>query len=189
MMKKIFIVTFIFFLAFVNNALAHTGLESSSPQDGDIINEELQQVTLTFETKIEQGSTFELQDSNGETIPDENISLSENQMIGNFLNPLENGEYQVNWKIIGADGHPIEGEFSFTVNVPVTEVPAEDQVEPQEETQQQPNPEEKESDTAKEVADEEIQQNKIPAYVIPTVIGILIVIVAGSFLFIMKRKK
>ena len=41
------------------------------------------------------------------------------------------------WKIIGADGHPIEGEFSFSVDVPVTEAPAEEQVETQEETQPQ----------------------------------------------------
>jgi methionine-rich copper-binding protein CopC len=189
MMKKLFLFTFIFFLAFVSSALAHTGLESSSPQDGDIINKELQQVTLTFESKIEQGSTFELQNSNGEDIPVENISLSENQMVGNFSNPLENGEYQANWNIIGADGHPIEGEFSFTVDLPATEAPAEEQIEPQEEAQPQPNVEEKEVDTVTEAKDEEILQNKMPSYVIPTVIGVLIVIVLVSFLLIMKRKK
>ena len=180
MLRKLFLFTFIFFLAFVNSALAHTGLESSSPQNGDVINEELQQITLTFEGKVEQGSTFELQNSTGESISVENISLSENQIVGNFSNPLENGEYQVNWNIIGADGHPIEGEFSFSVDVPVTEAPAEEQVKTQEETQPQPKVEAK---------DEQIQQNKMPSYVIPTIIGILIVIVAGGFLLMMKRKK
>ncbi|MCM3670276.1 copper resistance protein CopC [Mesobacillus maritimus] len=189
MMKRLFLFTFIFFLAFANNALAHTGLESSSPQNGDISTQELEQVTLTFETKIEQGSTFELQNSSGEAIPIENISLSENQLVGDFSDPLENGEYQVIWKIIGADGHPIDGEFSFSVNVADTAAPDEEQVEPQEGSQPQPVTDETEADTANEVADEEIKQNKIPSYVIPTVIGILIVIVAGSFLFITKRKK
>ena len=189
MMKRLFLFIFIFFFAFVSNAMAHTGLESSLPQNGDIITQELKQVTLTFETKIEQGSIFELQNSSGEAIPIENISLSENQMVGNFSNPLENGEFQVIWNIIGADGHPINGEFSFSVNIADTTAPDEDQVEQQEETQPQPVPEEAEAETPNEVADEEIQQNKIPSYAIPTVIGILIVIVAGSFLFIMKRKK
>ena len=160
-MKKIFLFTFIFFLAFVNNALAHTGLESSSPQNGDIINEELQQITLTFESKVEQGSTFELQNSDGKSIPVENISLSENQMVGNFSNPLENGEYQVTWKIIGADGHPLEGEFSFSVDLPITtETPSEEQVETQEETQPQSLLKKQEVDTVNEVKEEEIQQNK-----------------------------
>ena len=189
MVRKLFLFTFIFFLAFVNPALAHTGLESSSPQDGDVINEELQQVTLTFESKIEQGSTLELQNSNGEALPVENISLTENQMVGNLSRPLENGEYQVNWKIIGADGHPIEGDFSFSINVPVTEAPAGEQVKTQEETQSQPKAEKKEVDTVNKAKDEQIQQNKMPSYVIPTIIGVLIVIVVGSFLLILKRKK
>jgi len=189
MIKKLFLFTFIFFLAFVNSALAHTGLESSSPQNGDVINEEFQQITLTFEGKVEQGSKFELQNSTGESIPIENIALSENEIIGNFSNPLENGEYLVNWKIIGADGHPIEGEFSFSVDVPVTEAPAKEQVKTQEDIQPQPKMEEKEVDTVNETKDEQIQQSKMPSYVIPTIIGILMVIVVGSFLLILKRKK
>lgn len=179
----------IFFLGFVNNAMAHTGLESSSPQDGEIIGKDLEEVTFTFETKIEQGSTFEVQNINGETMSIENISILENQMIGSLSNPLKNGEYQVHWKIIGADGHPIEGQFSFSVNVPVTKEPEEKPVKQQEETQTQPNVEEQEVDTVDEVKDEEVQQNKIPSYVIPTTIGFLIVIVIVSFFMIMKRKK
>lgn len=188
-MKKLFLLTFIFFLTYVGSALAHTGLESSSPQNGDIIKEELKQITLTFETKIEQGSTFELQNLIGETLSVENITLSENQLVGTFSNPLENGEYQVNWKIIGADGHLIEGEFSFTVDLPVTEALAEEQVKTQEETQSQPKVAEKEDATVNEVKVEEIQQNKLPSYVIPSIIGVLIIIVMGSFLLMMKRKK
>ena len=169
--------------------MAHTGLESSSPQNGEVIKEELREISLTFETKIEQGSTFELKNSNGDSILLRISSLTENKMVGNFSNPLENGEYQVNWNIIGADGHPIEGEFSFSVDVPATETPAEEQTETQEETQPQPKVEESEVDTANEAKDEEIQQNKMPSYVMPTIIGVLIIIVVGSFLFILKRKK
>ena len=42
---------------------------------------------------------------------------------------------------------PLDGEFSFSVDVPVTETPTEEQIEPQEETKLQPNVEEKEVDT------------------------------------------
>ena len=110
-MKKLIPFLFLFFLSFVHNAFAHTGLESSLPQNGETITEELKQVTLTFESKIEQGSTLEVQNSSGEAIPIDNISLSDNQMTGNLLDSLQNGDYQVNWNIIGADGHPIEGNF------------------------------------------------------------------------------
>ena len=40
-------------------------------------------------------------------------------MWANFLQPLKNGNYIVDWKIIGTDGHPIEGTFSFSVEVPM----------------------------------------------------------------------
>ena len=96
MLKKLFLITFIFFLVVANNALAHTGLESSSPQDGEIINEKLQQVSLTFETKIEQSSTFQLQNSNGKTIPVENVSISENQLIGKCFKPSRKWGIQSN---------------------------------------------------------------------------------------------
>ena len=198
MLKKLFLFTFIFFIGFVNNAFAHTGLEGSSPQNGEVVIEELQQITLNFETKVEQTSTFELKDSNGASIPVENITLSEYQMAGSLSNPLENGKYQVNWKIIGADGHPIEGEFSFSVDLPVTETTPEEQ----EEIQSQPNDQEntdtdttdsietdKDTETLNETTEEDVQQNKLPSYVIPSIIGVLIIIVVGSFLLIMKRKK
>ena len=199
-MKKIFLFSFILLFSFVGNAFAHTGLESSTPQDGQIITEELQEITLTFEGKIENSSTFTLQNSTGEEISAE-ISLAENQMFGKLSNPLENGKYQVHWSIIGADGHPIEGNVSFSVELPVTGAPAEeptetstdDQVETQEEAQEgtieQSNVDESEVDTTNEANKEEIEQNESSSNVMPIIIGILIVIVIGSFLFMMKRKK
>ena len=36
-------------------------------------------------------------------------------------NHFQNDGYQVNWSIISADGHPLEGEFSFTVDAAVPE--------------------------------------------------------------------
>ncbi|WP_318507500.1 copper resistance protein CopC [Bacillus sp. T3] len=188
-MKKILLFTLVFFLSFNNFAFAHTGLESSSPQNGEIIKEEITQITLTFETKVEQGSKFELQNSIGEPVIVENLALSENQMVGNLSNPLKNGEYIVNWNIIGADGHPIEGEFTFSVDMPVTTAPAEDPAEQQKETKPEPKVEDKKVDTVKEKETEEIAQNKLPSYVIPAILGIFIIIVVGSFFFIMKRKK
>ena len=34
------------------------------------------------------------------------------------LPALDGGEYQVNWRAVSGDGHPITGTFSFTVNAP-----------------------------------------------------------------------
>ena len=55
--------------------------------------------------KIQMGSLYLLKISN----------VSDNQLVGNYSKPFENGEYVVTWNVIGADGHEMVGEFSFSV--------------------------------------------------------------------------
>lgn len=179
MIKKLLLLTFGFFLMFTTSSFAHTGLKDSSPVNDEIVKEELKTITLTFETKIELSSTFKLENSNGESIPLEDISLNENQMVGNLTSPLDNDRYQVHWRIIGADGHPIEGEFTFQVDVPVDEAK-----EPEQKAKKETIKEPESSNS-----EEEDDQNNLPAYVIPGVIGILIALFVASFLSIMRRGK
>ena len=120
MFKKLFI-TILLVFSLNGHAFAHTGLESSSPQNGETISEEIQQIILTFETKIEQTSTIRLKSADGTEIPVKDITITDKQMVGNLEAPLDHGDYQVLWNIIGADGHPIEGTFTFSVNKPNTE--------------------------------------------------------------------
>ncbi|PAE10434.1 hypothetical protein CHI02_19825 [Niallia circulans] len=126
MKKSILILVFSFFI-FANNGFAHTGLESASPADGEVVIEELNQVSLTFETKIEQGSTVALLDSEGKEVALESVEVVDNQLIGHLSSPLKDSEYDVKWEIIGADGHVIDGEYSFTVNTPTIEENVEEQ--------------------------------------------------------------
>lgn len=191
-MKKIFFLSFIFLLACTSNAFAHTTLESSTPQDGEVIQEELKQIILTFGTKIEQGSEFTLQNSNGESIPVENISISENQLLGDITTPLDNGDYQVKWNIIGADGHVMEGDISFTYDLPVAETTEEQNTVEQstEETEPQTTIDENETSTVNEGNQAEVEDDaSTSSNAVPIIIGVLIVIVIASFLFMMKRKK
>ena len=108
-------------MLFSNQAFAHTSLEDSTPKDGEVITEPIQELTLLFETKVEETSSINVLNSNGESVALGNFVIEDGEMWATFLQPLENGDYKVEWKIIGVDGHPINGEFSFSVNVPVTE--------------------------------------------------------------------
>ena len=208
MFKKLFIVILLVF-SFNGHAFAHTGLESSSPQNEETISEEIQQIILTFETKIEQTSTIRLKSADDTDIPVEDITITDKQMVGNLESPLDHGDYQVLWNIIGADGHPIEGTFTFSVNKPdteedsnleeantpsqsenntdVTDNPSTNQPVADEET-----PEENKiiSDTSDETQADasSSQQSQLPSYLIPVVIGILAIVIAASFI-LMKRKK
>ncbi|WP_071394066.1 copper resistance CopC family protein [Bacillus tuaregi] len=185
-MKKISILTFVFFLLFIENALAHTGLGSSFPEDGAVIKEELQTITLTFETKIEQGSLFKLENSVGESLPVENITLSENQLTGNLLDSLENGEYRIIWNIIGADGHPVDGALSFSVDKVAEEPSVDDDPAISEQTETKT---EKAESQEKAEESNETEQNDGSSYTVPILVGVLAVIIAACIFWVVKRKK
>jgi methionine-rich copper-binding protein CopC len=208
MFKKLFI-TILLVFSLNGHAFAHTGLESSSPQNGETISEEIQQIILIFETKIEQTSTIQVKSADGTEVPVKDITITDKQMVGNLETPLVHGDYQVLWNIIGADGHPIEGTFTFSVNKPnteedsnlegtntpsqpennsdVTDNPSTNQTEAGEET---PVENKIISDTSDETQADasSSQQSQFPSYLIPVIIGILVIVIAASFI-LMKRKK
>lgn len=179
-MKKIVLITFAFMFIFTNNALAHTGLDTSSPENGGVVTEELREIALTFEGKVEQGGTLEVSDTNGQSIPVEDIVIEDAQMTGTFTNALVNGDYSVVWNIIGADGHPIQGDFSFTVLVPGSEMPAES-VDDSQAANQDGAPLEDVEDTKTS------EQSQLPSYLIPVIVIGLIAIIVGIFVGVRRK--
>ncbi|HWL13329.1 MAG TPA: copper resistance CopC family protein [Ureibacillus sp.] len=193
MLKKFLLFSFIFIFSYANYAFAHTHIASSSPQNSEVLKEELKDITLTFEGKIEQSSSFTLHNAGGETISVDNITVADNVLTGTLSRPLENGEYLINWSIIGADGHVIEGEVPFTVDVAETETQENTKLETEDTEGTDAEiimDTEKDSESAQQVSpvDNSNEENSSPSYLVPSLIGVLILIVVGSFLFIAKRK-
>ncbi|MCK1997429.1 copper resistance protein CopC [Psychrobacillus psychrodurans] len=114
-MKKICVSLLILLFTFTPSALAHTGLESSVPQDGEVITENISTLSLTFNTTIEDTSTFKVTKESGLEISLAEHIVKEKEMVGTLSSPLQDGTYIVTWKIIGEDGHPIEKSYSFSV--------------------------------------------------------------------------
>jgi len=102
------------FIYYPNNAFAHTGLESSDPAANQTV-EPLETVVLHFATKIEEGGTLRVYPADDST-PLQGTVSQENQNLklksDRLLTP---GSYRVDWKIVGTDGHPIEGTYTFAV--------------------------------------------------------------------------
>lgn len=121
MLIRVLLFLLFVFVLFSNQALAHTSLQESSPKDSEIVTEPIQELSLIFGTKVEQTSKVKVLNSNGESITLGNFVIEEDEMWATFLKPLENGNYDVEWTIIGADGHPIEGNISYSVDVPTEE--------------------------------------------------------------------
>ncbi|MCM3638194.1 copper resistance protein CopC [Sporosarcina luteola] len=170
-MKRIISATLILLFAFSSSAYAHTGLTSSSPAEGDEIAENVYEIVLEFNTKIESTSTVKVFNENNEEFVG-NTMVNENVMTSGFNEPLDNGTYTVEWKIIGADGHPIQGTYSFMVNQEELDDPA-----PSEETPEL---------SAEEVEEEPVEQpvevtSKIASNDVLVVILVILFTIAGGF--------
>ena len=183
-MKRIPSATLIFMLAFSSVGYAHTGLTNSSPADGEDITEDVHEIELEFNTKIETTSTMKVFNDSKEEIIISNTQVSDNVMTGGFMSPLDNGTYTVEWKIIGADGHPIQGNYSFMVN----QDKSEDPVVPEEIEETPAAPEEESVEKPVEQAIED--SSKVASNDVLVVILVILFTIAGGFLgwFIGRRK-
>lgn len=186
-MKRLFIAAagFLLALSISSNVLAHSHFEGSNPADGDLVTEPLNEIVLTFDGQIEQGSLIDITTTDNEKVELQDIIINESTLTGTIAEPLPNNDYQANWSIVSADGHPLEGEFSFTVNVPVSESEEEVTEEPSEAAD---SPEESTVDEEEVVSeDNELETESSSMSII--LIVILVILVAGGLFLLTKRKK
>lgn len=108
----------VFSLIPLSIASAHSVLENSTPADGEQLNDSINRIELSFNTKIENGSTLTLVNDMGDELKPSSYEINNNVLVAIFEDSLESGSYQVNWKVIGADGHLIENQYSFTITEP-----------------------------------------------------------------------
>lgn len=183
-MKKIILMTIACLFIFSTQAFAHTGLESSNPSQGSTVNEPLNEITLTYMTKIEETSSFKLMNDSNESMNIANLTVTDNVMTGTVDENLENGAYKIIWKIIGIDGHPIEGEIDFVLNAPVVEDKAEETAV---ETEEEVTTEEvaEEVTPANETESNEVEEDKNNS--MGLIIGIVVVLAAAVW-FMSRRK-
>jgi copper resistance protein C len=113
-LKKLIILMLCILMIVPSVVSAHTSLSSSNPIEGQVVTENLEQITLDFATSIEELSTMDLVED-GKKVALEEIKVENKQLIGRISDPLDNGSYTILWKIIGEDGHLINGEINFSV--------------------------------------------------------------------------
>jgi methionine-rich copper-binding protein CopC len=124
--------------AFAVSALAtpasgHSALVSSNPAEGESV-EAPASVSLVFnEALIEVGSELSVTDASGATTV-LTPTYPEPTTLVALLPALAAGPASVTWRVVSADGHPIDGILTFTVTptttTPVASPPAETSPEP-----------------------------------------------------------
>jgi putative copper export protein/methionine-rich copper-binding protein CopC len=99
-------------------AFAHTGLRRAAPGGGDHLSAAPRELRLTFTEAVEVTlARVALTGPNGpvELAPLTLHPDSAAVLLGPIQSPLVAGIYTVNWQVVGADGHPIRGEYTFVI--------------------------------------------------------------------------
>lgn len=159
-------------------AFAHSELTGSNPTDGQTVTKAPDEVSITFSGKIEKGSDITVTDSQGKEVESNDLTIDNTEMTASFDEPLENDEYKVDWNVLSADGHPVEGTYSFSVDakeVKEAETTTEEKVET------------KEKEEAPATATKE-EVTGPSAGMLAAVFGGLVVVIGGGLFFLLRKK-
>lgn len=101
------------------SALAHARLVETYPADGETLAEPPEQVQLRFNEPVEaEFDPIEVYDQEGDRVDEDDarVSPDDRRLLVADLGELSEGLSTVEWRIASADGHPIDGEYEFSVN-------------------------------------------------------------------------
>jgi methionine-rich copper-binding protein CopC len=95
-------------------AAAHDQLVDSDPKDGAELDEPVDTVTLTYSADlVADGTMVNVITPDGEVTAD--VTVDGTEVVADLGEQTAGGEYTVQWRVVSSDGHPIEGEFAYTV--------------------------------------------------------------------------
>jgi copper resistance protein C len=99
-------------------AWAHSRLLHTDPADGSVVRAPVSAVTLTFNEMVKQRfTTVVVAGPGGVPFSDGGVRVVDDN-VTQRVHPLRSGTYTVAWRAVSADGHPVQGEFRFTVALP-----------------------------------------------------------------------
>ncbi|WP_298749124.1 copper resistance CopC family protein [uncultured Serinicoccus sp.] len=111
-------------------ASAHDALVSSTPGDGDALPSAPDEIELTFTGEIQDISPqLIISDAEGVQVASIEPVVDGTVVTAPVEADLTEGAYDVTWRVVSSDGHPIAGRLSFSIG---DAAPAEtDAVEPE----------------------------------------------------------
>lgn len=95
-------------------ALAHTEIERTSPADGARLTSPPRQITLTFGEPVRQsGAGLAVVGPAGHTALHPDVAGP--VVSARWPASLEEGSFEVDYRVVAEDGHVADGSFSFTI--------------------------------------------------------------------------
>lgn len=101
-------------MLFATSAFAHSPLEATVPANQAIVAEVPSEITLDFKGNIRLTRVTVTHAENEAGLDLDGFS----GFISDYTIPMQSmgtGVYQIDWRGLGDDGHPMTGTFSFTV--------------------------------------------------------------------------
>ena len=101
-------------------AHAHTTLVSSSPADGARLDTPPATIQLVFSEPVDaRFVTVVVSSADGGHWEDGAPMVSETVVVQPVQRLIDAGAYSIAYRVVAADGHPVTGELSFTMTVPM----------------------------------------------------------------------
>jgi copper resistance protein C len=106
-------------------ALAHNQLASSQPGQNTRVAESPEEIVLEFTERLNADyTTIVITDSAGAQMPVDGPEVDQQRGTVRPVQPLPDGVYTVAYRVVSADGHPVQGAYRFAVNAPLTDAGA-----------------------------------------------------------------
>ena len=134
--KFLLLVAAALLLAFSNQyAFAHSALVSANPSAGTDLGEAPAEVRLVFNEDLllvgdANPNRLEVVSRSGDLVSGEVEVKGPEIFVPIDKERAVSGEYSVKYRVVSADGHPIEGEYNFTITgVEVISAPIQEELE------------------------------------------------------------
>ena len=114
-----FLIVVVLLTGFPSAVGAHAFLERSTPLQNEELKQSPTEIRLQFSEKIDPKlSQITLLDGTGNPIEGQLSSDGEKTLVYK-IPELKSGVYKVEWKVLSADTHVVDGSFRFSVAVPL----------------------------------------------------------------------
>jgi len=98
-------------------ALAHSKLKSSIPANNAAVPGDFKEARLDFLEPIEAAMSYFTVIGDDEAVPKriEGADACKDKTCKFAVEPLKAGKYRIDYHVLSADGHVVEGKINFTV--------------------------------------------------------------------------
>jgi len=101
-------------------AAAHAALSGSDPAEGSTVTAPPQRVSLTFnEAVTDLGVALVVTGPDGTALQQGEPAVDDREVSIKVRSLQERGVHQIKFRVVSADGHPIQGQIAFTYAGPV----------------------------------------------------------------------